>query len=86
MNEEKTIITVDVISEKYDNPGYFDNTQVTWSNNSPDLKADEMIEAFAGVMLNLTYQPGSVIKAMRNFIDEHQSWRFREDEGPGRFE
>lgn len=85
-NGEKTSITVNVVSENYDNPGTYDDTTVSWSNGSPTIDANTLIETFAGLMISLTYQPGSIIRAMETFTDEHQSWKFKEDESPGSFE
>jgi hypothetical protein len=52
--------------------------RVLIENSGDDCNAYQIIEMMAGTLLGATFQMGSIIDAMENYIDEHKE--HKEDE------
>ncbi len=41
----------------------------TWESDNPDCTMEEFLDAFYGLMVGLTFQPVTIISAMKEYAD-----------------
>lgn len=55
------------------------NNKFTWETDHSDINIDDLLEAFYGLCVGVTFAPEAVLQGMKDFAEERLD-SFREDE------